>query len=127
MEIGWREIQSNLVHLHSPPAVNERKMTIIEKNAELSFPIHVNDSACHDGHKIKHKLIAADIAHTSHPPYSPDLNSRDFWLFGFPRESMEGMDLSTEDRIVEAITIIWRGVTFDTLQSVSQEWVQCSN
>jgi hypothetical protein len=61
------------------------------------------------------------------PPYSPDLSPCDFWLFGFLKESMEGINLSTEDRIVEAITTIWRGVTFDTLQSVFPEWMQRFN
>jgi hypothetical protein len=37
---------------------------------------------------------------------------------------MKGMELSVEDQIVEAIATIWRGVTFDMLQSVLQEWMQ---
>jgi hypothetical protein len=40
---------------------------------------------------------------------------------------MEGMELSTENQIIEAITTIWRGITFDTLQSVFQEWMQRLN
>jgi hypothetical protein len=40
---------------------------------------------------------------------------------------MKDMELSIEDEIVEAITIIWEGVTFDTLQSVFQEWIQRLN
>jgi hypothetical protein len=87
----------------------------------------VKDSACHDGHKIIYKLIAADIARAPHPIYSPDLSPCNFWLFRFLKESMEGMELSTEDQIAEAITTIWRGVTFDTLQSVFQEWMQRLN
>jgi hypothetical protein len=34
-----------------------------------------------------------------------------------------GMELTTEDHIVEAITTIWRGVTFKILQLVFQEWM----
>jgi hypothetical protein len=60
-------------------------------------------------------LIAADIARAAHPPYSPGLSPCDFWLFGFLKESMKGMELSIKDQIVEEITAIWRGVTFDTL------------
>jgi hypothetical protein len=122
-----QEIQSKLFHLHSPPGVRERKTTIIEKNAVLPFPIHVNDSACHNGHKITSQLTVADIARASHPPYSPDLSPWDFWLFGFLNESIEGMELSIEDQIVEAITTTWRRVTFGTLQSVFQEWMHRVN
>jgi hypothetical protein len=84
----------------------------------------MNNSACHDGHKITYKLIAADISRAQHPPYSPDLSPCDFWPFGFLNESMKDMELSTEDQIVEGITTTWRGVTFDTLQSMFQEWMQ---
>jgi hypothetical protein len=87
----------------------------------------VNDSACHDSHKIISKLIAVDITRAPHPPYSPGLSPCDFWLFGFLKEPMQGMGLSTEDQIVEAITTIWWRVTFDTLHSVFQEWMQWLN
>jgi hypothetical protein len=40
---------------------------------------------------------------------------------------MKGMEFSTEDQIVSAITTIWQDVTFDTLQSVFQEWIQQLN
>jgi hypothetical protein len=73
---------------------------------------------------ITDKLTAANIAGVPNPPYAPDLSPCDLWLFGFLKESMNGMELSTEDQIVEAITTIWRGVTFDTLQSAFQEWMQ---
>jgi hypothetical protein len=86
--------------------------------------IHLNNSACHDGHKITDKLTAADITGIRQPPHSPDQSPCDLWRFGFLTESMRDMELSTEDQIIEAITTIWRGVTFDTLQSVFQEWTQ---
>jgi hypothetical protein len=87
----------------------------------------VNNSACHNGRKITDKLTAADIARAAHPPFSPDLSRCDFWLFGFLKESMKEMELSTEDQIVEAITPIGQGVTFDTLQSMLQEGMQRLN
>jgi hypothetical protein len=40
---------------------------------------------------------------------------------------MKGMELSTEDQIVEPIATISRGVTFDRLQSMFQEWMQRLN
>jgi hypothetical protein len=55
------------------------------------------------------------------------LSPCDFWLFGFLKESMEGLELLTKDQIVEAITAIWRCVTFDTLQSMFREWMQRLN
>jgi hypothetical protein len=87
----------------------------------------MDNSACHNSHKITDKLTAADIARVLHPLYSPDLSPCDFWLFRFLKKSMKGMELSTKDQSVETITTIWRGVTSDTVQSVFQEWMQRLN
>jgi hypothetical protein len=87
----------------------------IEKERGLPFLIHMDNSACHNGQKITDKLAAADIARAPHPPYRPDLSPCDLWLFGFLKKSMTGMELSTEDQILEAITTTWRGLTFDVL------------
>jgi hypothetical protein len=84
----------------------------------------MENSACDNGHMITEKLTAADIARVSHLPYSTDLSPCDFWLFGFLKGSKKDMELPTKDSIVEVIPTIWRGVTFDTLQSVFQEWIQ---
>jgi hypothetical protein len=87
----------------------------------------MENSACHNGHKITDTLTAADIARAPHPPYSPYLSPCDFWFFGFLKESKTGMVLSTEGQIVESIATIWPGVVFDTLQFMFHEWMQRLN
>jgi hypothetical protein len=84
----------------------------------------MDKSARHNGQKITGQLTSANIIRFPHPPHSPDLSPCDFWLSGFLKESMKGMEFTTEDHIIEAITTIWRGVTFETMQSVVQEWIQ---
>jgi hypothetical protein len=86
-----------------------------------------NNSACQTGYKITDKLTASDIARAPPPPYSPDLSRCNFWSFAFLKESIKRMELSTDDQIVAVIATIWRGVTFDMLQSVFQEWIQRLN
>jgi histone-lysine N-methyltransferase SETMAR len=106
-----------------PESVKEKRR-LLRRKWGFPFLIHVHNSACHTGHKITYRLTAANIARAPHAPYSPNLSPCDLWIFGFVKESMKGMRLSAEDQIVEAITTIWRGVTFGTLQSVFQEWMQ---
>jgi hypothetical protein len=100
--------------------VKETRRLLRRKRA-FSFLSHMDSSACHDGHKITDQLTVADIARAPHPPYSPDLSSCNFWFYGFLKESMKGMELPADDQSVEAITTIWRGVIFDTLQFMFQE------
>jgi hypothetical protein len=82
----------------------------------------VNTSACHNGQKITGQLTNANITRATHSSYSPDLSPCGFWLFAFLKESMKSMELTTESYIVEAIPRIRPGATFETLQSVFQEW-----
>jgi hypothetical protein len=109
------------------PALVKEKRQLLRRKQGFSFLIYMDNSACHNCHKITEQLTTADIARALHPAYSPDLSSCNFWLFGFLKESMNGIESSIEDRIVAAMTTIWRGAIFDTLQSVLQEWVQRFN
>jgi hypothetical protein len=120
---GRKFNQETLVSTVLPELV-QRKLRLFRRKRGLSFLIHMDNAACEDGHKITNKSTAADITHALHPPHSPDLSPCDFWLFGFLKESMKGMELSTENQSVEAKTTIWRGITFDTPQSVFQDWMQ---
>jgi hypothetical protein len=99
--------------------VDERQTTIYSENPGAAFLPHMDISACHNDQKItsQHPI---DFAST----YPPDLSPRDFCLFGFLKESLNIRELTTEDHIVEAITTIWRGINFETLQSVLQEWMR---
>jgi hypothetical protein len=64
------------------------------------------------------------IERAPHPAYSPNISSRDFWLFSFLKEKLKEQELSTSDEIIEAIKTIWNDVTFEELPSVFSEWIQ---
>jgi hypothetical protein len=85
--------------------------------------VHVDNSACHNGQKITNEFDRLHIIRAPHPPYSPDLSLGDFWLFGFSKESMKGVEFSTDDQLLEAITRIWTDVTSEDIQSVFREWI----
>jgi transposase len=91
------------------PELVKGKRRRLRRKRGLPILIHMDNSACHNGHKITDKLTATDIARALQPPYSPDLNPCDFWFFGLLKDSMKGVELSAEDLIVEPITAIWRG------------------
>jgi hypothetical protein len=56
------------------------------------------------------KLPAASIRQAPDPLHSPGQSPGDFWMFRFLKESMKGMELTTEEYSVEAIAKIRRGV-----------------
>jgi hypothetical protein len=42
--------------------------------------------------------------------------------FGFLKEKLKEQELLTSEEMIEAITPVWNGVTFEEMQSVFCEW-----
>jgi hypothetical protein len=94
----------------------KEKRRFTRKNPSAAFLLHMETYTGHNGQEMIDQLTNADITRAA-----PDPRPCNFWLFGFLKESMKGMDLTTEDHIVEAVTTIWRSVTFETQRSVFQK------
>jgi hypothetical protein len=102
----------------------KQKRWLTLKSPGSAFLLQAGNFACDTGQKITGHSTSANIVRAPHPSYWLDLSPFDYWLFEFLKESMKGMELTTEYHIVEAITAIWRGATFEIMQLVFQEWMQ---
>jgi hypothetical protein len=71
----------------------KEKRRFTRKNLGAAFLHHTHTSACHDGQKITSQLTHANILRAQHPPYWRGLTPCNFWLFGFLKESMKGVEL----------------------------------
>jgi hypothetical protein len=98
----------------------KEKRWLMSRNPGATFLFHMNNSMYQNGHDITCQLAAHNIPRTPHPFYSPDLNPCDFWLL----DSMNGVKLYMEDHIIKVVPAIWRGITFETPQSVAKEWMR---
>jgi hypothetical protein len=78
---------------------------------------------CYNESKGVSKFDKHHIARLPRPPYSPDLNPCDFWLFGMLKGILKDRDFHSHDEIKEVITMAWNDLTFDEVQSVFQNWV----
>jgi histone-lysine N-methyltransferase SETMAR len=105
------------------PELVQEKRRFARRNPRTDFMVHMDNSAYHNGHKITNGFDRRHIILAPHPPYPPDLSPCDFWLFGFLKESIKGVEFSTDDQLLEAITRIWNDVTFEDIQSDFQEWI----
>jgi hypothetical protein len=70
------------------------------------------------------KISDAKLQRLSHPVYSPDVSPCDFWLFGMLKGNMKDRAFQTIEEILEAVTLIWNGVTFEQLQTVFLNWME---
>jgi hypothetical protein len=88
-----------------------------------TFLVHTDDSMGHNGSKVVSKFDNHHTARLPHPPYSPDLNPCDFWLFGMLKGILKDGEFHSHDEIEEAITMAWNNLRFDEVQSVFHNWM----
>jgi hypothetical protein len=58
-----------------------------------------------------------------HPPYSPDLASSDFYLFGYVKRCLAGLSFNDADQLLAAVQGVLEGTEKVTLQAVFLEWM----
>jgi histone-lysine N-methyltransferase SETMAR len=59
-----------------------------------------------------------------HPPYSPDLASSDFYLFGYLKDRLQGQHFQDLDQLFDAITALTGTIEKVTWQRVFLEWME---
>jgi hypothetical protein len=64
------------------------------------------------------------IERLDHPSYSPDLELCDLWFFGWDTTALRNQAFPDADTVVEALTDLFDGVTFEELQTVVQNWIE---
>jgi hypothetical protein len=84
----------------------------------------MDNSMCHNGHKISEKLAKGSIERAPHPLYSPDISPCDFWLFGILKHNMKDQEFQNQQTILSAVAKMWNDITFADVQRVFQEWME---
>jgi hypothetical protein len=58
------------------------------------------------------------------PAYSPDLSPCDFWFFGRAKTAIQDQSFEDPEELIEALTNLFDGITFEELQSVFHNWIR---
>jgi hypothetical protein len=93
----------------------------VEK-ARWDFDVHIDNSKSDGDREIQEKFDTNSLIRSSHPPYSSDLSSGDFWFFGMAKGKMKDWKFHTVQDVLGRLTQIWNGLTFEDVQSVFIEW-----
>jgi hypothetical protein len=81
-----------------------------------------------DNCQVGQALDRADKLHTMkltrppHPPESTDLSSCELWFFEPANIALQHQSFPGANSLLEALTNLFRGVTFEELQSVFHNW-----
>jgi hypothetical protein len=77
--------------------------------------LHADNARPHKPTVSQQFMARKAMAIAAHPPFSPDLDPSDFYLFGHVKRLLGGESCETEERLVSAVKSIWipRKVDFD--------------
>jgi hypothetical protein len=78
----------------------------------------------YNGRKVTNELDNLKPDHVPHPPYSPDLNPCDFWLFGKLKQKIKDRVFQAVEEIMTAVYRAWDELTLEDLQSIFFNWIE---
>jgi histone-lysine N-methyltransferase SETMAR len=95
--------------------LNEKKHLSRQKIA-TNFSLHMNNSMCHNMHRIVDELRRLKIFRASHPPYSQDISPCNFWIFGDFKAKLKDCHLPGLEEILKAFPKLRDSIILEELQ-----------
>jgi histone-lysine N-methyltransferase SETMAR len=84
--------------------------------------LHWDNARPHTSSTTRYALDSKGVILLQTPPYSPDLSPSDFFLFGYLKGLMKGVQFTGSDEIVERVSEILGELRKDQLLKVFEEW-----
>jgi hypothetical protein len=86
--------------------------------------IHADNARPHVSTRVKQYMEEHGPRTGLHPPYSPDLALRDFFLFGDVKRALQGSEFQTVEQLLAAVVGILNAIPTQTLISTFHEWMR---
>jgi hypothetical protein len=84
--------------------------------------MQMDNSMCHNGHRVIDELGRLKILRVPHPPYSRDISPSDFWIFGDVKGNLKDLYLQDVEEILTAFQGLWDVITYQDFQMAFQSW-----
>jgi hypothetical protein len=115
---------------YNSPFFTETALPSIEKELAECRPklqttalhLHVDNARTHAPQMSIEKIKELGFILVPQPLYSPDLAPCDFFLFGYPKQYLEGKYFAREDRVITAVMEVFDKILLQTLQNVMDNW-----
>jgi transposase len=88
------------------------------------FVLHMDNSSIHKSLAITEKVASLHLALATHPPYSSDLISSEFFLFEYLKEKMIGIDLESPHELIDWIQSTFEAITRHVLNNIFEIWLR---
>jgi transposase len=110
-------VRNILNPIHSLPIV------AVAHKQRKRFILHMDNSPIHKAKATKAKLAQMPVHLAPHPPYSPDLAPSDFFLFGYLKGKMQGLEFDSPEALLAWIRAEMATIRPDALEAVFERWI----
>jgi hypothetical protein len=86
--------------------------------------VHADNARAHTAQKCRTFRQENALRLAPHPPYSSDLASSDFFLFGYVNERLKGTVFPSCEESCDAIGEVVTGIESETLAAVFEHWME---
>jgi histone-lysine N-methyltransferase SETMAR len=118
-----KEMMCTSIFVDDVLAELDAKMCEAEEVVKEPVVVHFDNASSHRSKKAQAAMKRLKFATVTHPPYSPDLASADFYLFGHMKRYLHGLDIGTDAKLVAAVTTFLSNLSEANLEPVFQEWM----
>ena len=100
------------------------KVHLVRPEIVGTWMLHHDNAPCHTAISVNEVLAKKGISVVQQPPYSPDLNPCDFFLFPKLKFHLKGRHFGTVDNIQKVVTDQLWALLHEDFQHCYREWKQ---
>jgi transposase len=86
--------------------------------------LHMDNSPIHESCAVTQKVASLPLALAPHRLYSPELAQSDFFLFGYLKEKIPGIDFESPHALIDWIQLICQASPRHALDKVFESWLR---
>jgi hypothetical protein len=123
LDVPFREQKSSQDHFLAiiAPELSKENPTAKRRVRKNQLVVHMDNSVCHHGGKIREYSARKTIMKVRHLVPSPDLSPCDFWFFDDAWERTKDQIITSQDDLEDKLTEVWETVKGDFFHSVFSE------
>ena len=103
--------------------LESKKSQIWIQSHNRKLYLHLDNSRIHNSKSSLKKTADLGFIRAPQPPYSPDIDPSDFFLFGYVKGKLRGCVFTSLDERKEKIYEILISIDHETLKKVFDEWI----
>ena len=108
--------------------MNDILQELYEKTIEIpnrgyrKVTLHYDNARPHTARKVTQFLDEHHMKKAPQPPYSPDIAPCDFYLFGYIKDKLKGLNFDSVESLLEKVNEILEEISPNVLKKVFKHW-----